>query len=292
MYPTVSVVRCVAVGLSHLPNRSNEALSAANRARKEAEEKAPTTMPIPNAAKVPASASALPLSTSYVQRKSLLFEMLKELTATDDVGDPHALSGSPGAVDKITSPAKALAPYTVFGMGGGGKTVLVSAVVRELSVRENFRGGIFLMSVGRGAKNRLLPLLQGLAREMGAAPAHAPHGNPGDLDSLEHVMQHLTTVASTGTSPRLVVLDDVWEREVVEALLPLGLKLVVTTRDRSVVGVPGGCLEVGDMTEEEALELLMLASGAVQPLPKQEALRVRLGLYGLLFSQRLLGIMA
>ncbi|CAB1101788.1 unnamed protein product [Ectocarpus sp. CCAP 1310/34] len=148
-------------------------------------------------------------------------------------------------------------------MGGGGETVLVSAVVRELSVLEYFRGGIFLMSVGRGAKNRLLPLLQGLAREMGAAPAHAPHGNPGDLDSLEHVMQHLTTVVSTGTSPRLVVLDDVLEREVVEALLPLGLKLVVTTRDRSVVGVPGGCLEVGDMTEEEALELLMLASGAV-----------------------------
>ncbi|CAM9799209.1 unnamed protein product, partial [Ectocarpus fasciculatus] len=112
----------------------------------------------------------------------------------------------------------------------------------------------FWVRVGRGAKSSLLPLLQGLAREMGAAPTDAPHGVPHVLDSLEQVQQHLAAVASTGTSPRLVVLDDVWEREVVDAFVPLGFKVLLTTRDRSVVGVLGGRLDLGDMTEEEALE--------------------------------------
>ncbi|CAN0573228.1 unnamed protein product, partial [Ectocarpus sp. 12 AP-2014] len=117
--------------------------------------------------------------------------------------------------------------------------------------------------VGRGAKKRLLPLLQGLVREMGAAPTDTPHGVPHVLNSLEQVKQHLGAVASTGNSPRLVVLDDVWGREVVDAILPLGFKVLVTTRDRSVVGVPTRCFELGDMTEEEALELLLKTSRTV-----------------------------
>ncbi|CAN0283743.1 unnamed protein product, partial [Ectocarpus fasciculatus] len=52
-------------------------------------------------------------------------------------------------------------------------------------------------------------------------------------------------------------------REVVDALLPLGFKVMVTTRDRSVVGVPAGCLELGDMIEEEGLELLLKTSKTV-----------------------------
>ena len=181
--------------------------------------------------------------------------------------EPRSYVERPGvqkAVDDLIKPEEPRAPYTIVGMGGGGKTVLTSAVVRKQSVREHFRGGIFWMEVGRSVKdNKLLSLLKGLAREMGAAPTDAPHGVPHAFDSLEQVKQHLTTVASTGTSPRLVVLDDVWEREVVDTLLPLGLKLLVTTRDRSVVGVPGGCLELGDMTKDEALELLLKTSMTV-----------------------------
>lgn len=160
------------------------------------------------------------------------------------------------AAGGLMNPEEPRAPYTVVGMGGRGKSVLASAVVREQSVREHFRGGIFWVTVGRGATNSLLPILQGLAREMDAAPTNAPRGVPHVLDNLEQVKQHLTTVASTGTARRLVVLDDVWDREVVDALLPLELKLLVTTRDRSVVG-DGGYLELGDMTEDEALELLL-----------------------------------
>ncbi|CAM9647109.1 unnamed protein product [Laminaria digitata] len=86
------------------------------------------------------------------------------------------------AVDRLIHPDKPLAPYTVVGMGGGGKTVLVSAVVRNSSV--------------------------------------------------------------------------------VDTLLSLKLKLLVTTRDRSIGGVPESCLELGDMAENEARELLLKTSEA------------------------------
>ncbi|CAM9384082.1 unnamed protein product [Ectocarpus sp. 13 AM-2016] len=98
---------------------------------------------------------------------------------------------------------------------------------------------------------------------MGASPTDTPHGVPHVLDNLEQVQQHLGIMATTGIYPRLVVLHDVWEREVVDALLPLGLKVLLTTRDRSKISVQGGCLELGDMTEEEALELLLKTSMTV-----------------------------
>ena len=199
----------------------------------------------------------------------LLPPLLPNMAAVPDgaLPEPRSYVERPGvqkAVDDLIKMEELRAPYTIVGMGGGGKTVLASAVVRKQSVRQHFRGGIFWMEVGRRVKNnKLLSLLKGLAREMGAAPTDAPHGVPHVFDSLEQVKQHLTTVVSTGTSPRLVVLDDVWEREVVDTLLPLGLKLLVTTRDGSVVGAPGGCLELGDMTEDEALEVLLKTSMTV-----------------------------
>ena len=113
------------------------------------------------------------------------------------------------------------------------------------------------MRARRGIKHNLLPLLEGLAREMGAAPPDAPYGVPHALDSLKQAMQNLAEVTSAGTPPRLVVLDDVREREVVDALLSPGLKVLVTTRDRSAVGVRGMRLEMGNMAENEAMELLL-----------------------------------
>lgn len=112
-------------------------------------------------------------------------------------------------MEDLLTPDTPCAPYAVVGMGGRGKTMLASAVVRDQSVRRHFRGGVFWMTVGRGGKHNLLPLLQGLAREMGAAPTDTPHGVPYVLDSLEQVERHLATVASESTSPRLIVLDDV-----------------------------------------------------------------------------------
>ncbi|CAM9432348.1 unnamed protein product [Ectocarpus sp. 13 AM-2016] len=84
--------------------------------------------------------------------------------------------------DALTNLEEPRTPYAVVGMGGRGKNVLVSAVPRMSSVREQI-----WMRVGTGAKDNLLPLLQGLAREMGGAPTDTPRGVPHVLDSLEQV---------------------------------------------------------------------------------------------------------
>ncbi|CAN0466710.1 unnamed protein product, partial [Scytosiphon promiscuus] len=108
----------------------------------------------------------------------------------------------------------------LIGMGGGGKTVLASSVVRHENIQKHFRQGIFWIRVGQGGKDQLHALFQGLAREVGAAPTNTPHGMPSDgFNSVAAVVQHLTAVAKTSSLPRLVVLDDVWEREVVDTVL-------------------------------------------------------------------------
>lgn len=183
-------------------------------------------------------------------------------------------AGVQEVVDGLMSPGRELAPYAIVGEGGSGKTVLASAVVREPSVSEHYSGGIFWVEVGRDAKNNLLPLLLlSLTREMGTTPADAPLGVPDVFESLEEARQHLTVVTATSTSPRLLVLDDVRGREVVDAFRCLGFKVLVTTRDGSVVSNSGGSYELGDMTEDEALELLLKSSATTVGRPGNDVRR-------------------
>lgn len=188
-------------------------------------------------AAIPPGALALP--DSYVERTSLIEEAVRVLTAPDA--------------------AASRTPHLLLGVGGGGKTVLASSIVRHEAVRKHFRHGVFWIRVGPGGKDQLNALFQGLSREVGAAPVDTPQRVPYGSNSLDETVQHLSVFARSSNAPRLVVLDDVWEREVVDTLLPTGLALLVTARDRSVV-VRGGCIEVGDMTVDEAMVLLGHAS--------------------------------
>lgn len=202
---------------------------------------------LPDMATVPAGVLALP--NSYVER-----------AAVQEVADC------------LTNSEEPRAPYMVVGMGGGGKTILVSAVVRKSSVREYFREGIFWMRVGRGAKNSLLPLLQGLAREMGASPTDTPHGVPHILDDLKQVQQHLGTVISTAISPRLVVLDDVWEREVAEELTKHFENVAKMMRGRGEQSsslntvLEASFDSLAEIKQEEILKTAVLGAGAVAPI--------------------------
>ena len=201
--------------------------------------------PTPAMARIPAAAPALP--RGHVERTDLTSEVGSHLTRTNVAG----------------------APYVLTGMGGGGKTVLASSVVRSKEVREHFRQGIFWVRVGPGGKDQLQALFEGLAREASVAPT-VQH----QFNSVDDVIQHLTLVVAEDDLPRLVVLDDVWEREVVDTLQATGLQLLVTTRRSSEVAVRGGRTLVGDMNRGEARELLKKKSGAVA-LPEAEADQVR-----------------
>ncbi|CAM9310917.1 unnamed protein product, partial [Ectocarpus fasciculatus] len=65
------------------------------------------------------------------------------------------------------------------------------------------------------------------------------------------------------------------DEKVVNTLKLTGLQLLVTTRDRSVVSMPTECVEVGDMGEDEALDVLRVGCGASKnlELPRPEALQ-------------------
>lgn len=198
-------------------------------------------VPIPDMADVPAAALKLP--PSYVKRVGLESEIVKSLTATDASGAPHVL----------------------LGMGGAGKSLLASSVVWDKEVREHFRAGISWLSLGPGGEDRLQALFEALTR--GAFPAAKL---PPRFNSPEEIIQHLTVLCNEDKLPRLVVLDDVCERAVVDALRPTGLRLLVTTRRDSVVAMRGGRTIVGNMDKGEARELLKSKSGAIT-LPKTEA---------------------
>lgn len=71
-----------------------------------------------------------------------------------------------------------------------------------------------------------------------------------------------------------MVLDDVWESDIVNALRHTGLTLLVTTRMRDVVMEEGRGTEVGILTNEEAHDLLLKQSGAVD-VPEAEGRKVR-----------------
>lgn len=189
----------------------------------------------PDVAKIPTS--ALPLPTSYVARTSLLDDVVTLTKAADSLGAPHVL----------------------FGMGGSGKTVLASAVVSDDRIRKHFRRGVFWIEVGQSSN--LVDLLERLAAKMMVDPA-----GPIEFSSEEEGIQRLTAWIATDPQPRLVVVDDVWESDVVDTLRCTGLKLLVTTRVRDVVAGEGRCTEARDLLRKQ--------SGAVN-VPKAEGDKVR-----------------
>ncbi|CAM9102671.1 unnamed protein product, partial [Sphacelaria rigidula] len=171
-------------------------------------------------------------------------------------------------VSHLTAPDASSTPYALFGMGGAGKTTLASSVVRNPDVRKHFQGGIFWLTVGRGGESQLLALLEGLAAKVIVSPTGLR-----DFNSEEEVVRSLTAAISEDKLPRLVVVDDVWQQDIVDILRLTGLRLLVTTRVRAVVAMDGGCTEVGSVSLVEARQLLKSKSGAVA-LPEREADKV------------------
>ncbi|CAN0552269.1 unnamed protein product, partial [Ectocarpus sp. 12 AP-2014] len=92
------------------------------------------------------------------------------------------------------------------GSGGAGKTVLVSAVVRNEEVRKRFGRGIFWLDVGRHGNLKLPALVQRLAREMDVLSE--------EMDGLDDCVRDIAfAVARDNSVPRLLILDDVWHEE-------------------------------------------------------------------------------
>lgn len=153
-------------------------------------------------------------------------------------------------------------PLGIAGIGGAsgsGKTVLASAVVRDATVRCRFGDRVFWLHAGKGAHRSLMSLLQALADTIYAWLTNSDRGGSKrgcsgsgrggsggdtarsfDLNLREPVRfrdptQAVNYVADLCRGPLLaglrclVVLDDVHERSVVDAIWKSGCQLLITS---------------------------------------------------------------
>jgi|HubBroStandDraft_1064217.scaffolds.fasta_scaffold00257_13 WD40 repeat protein len=125
------------------------------------------------------------------------------------LGDP-AGSGMTGGVKAVG----------LQGMGGLGKTVLATALVHDPAIRARFPDGIAWLPFGRG-----VPILA-KASEL----AFALTGEKLSFSSISEARSQLGLF--TEDKRRLVVLDDVWEREAADPFAGLGpgCRVLMTTR--------------------------------------------------------------
>ncbi|CAN0497334.1 unnamed protein product, partial [Ectocarpus sp. 12 AP-2014] len=198
---------------------------------------------------------ALELPPAFVERGDLVGAVAKDLVSAQRATDTaHVLRGIPG----------------------GGKTVAASAVVRCEVVRRTFKDGILWVRVGQVGTGNPIALLQGLAEDLAHAPSNRPHTVPHKFRDVEHVISHLVGVREQGNLRCLVVLDDVWDSQMVPLVLRTGFHCLVTTRDLAVVprDKRGTCTQVDELAETEALELLKKASRATLNIPRDEGLKV------------------
>ena len=181
----------------------------------------------------------------------------------------------------INEKRNATATVALWGMGGRGKTVLASSVVRDNGVQSSFKHGIFWFHFGQQGKASVDLILRQLARELAVAPTDTPILCPNQFHSTDEAARHVSAIIELKHLRCLVVLDNIWDEEVVNAFANTGIHVLVTTRERTAIPpmYRGVMVEVEDMEEEEGLELLKKTSGAHGHLPT-EAKQVLASLVG------------
>jgi tetratricopeptide (TPR) repeat protein len=140
----------------------------------------------------------------------------------------------------------------VHGMGGIGKSVLANMLARDTEVRRAFPDGIVWVPLG--TRPNLLEQQHNLAKVFA--------DDPGFFNNVDEGRAKLDELLSAKTV--LLVLDDVWEREHLEAFNVLNprRRAVITTRDAGLVASLGGTqYQTQLLTEAQAMTLLGTAAG-------------------------------
>ena len=138
---------------------------------------------------------------------------------------------------------------SITGMGGVGKSVLAAALAQAPEVRRSFADGIFWIPVGRDVDT-----LRTLTR-IGIAV--------GDdaIESYTGVAEARLLLGKTLAKMNcLIVLDDVWQVDVAEALHTAAgknVRILITGRKRNLFASAGVHeVAVDELTKDEALDLL------------------------------------
>lgn len=209
--------------------------------------------PLPRMAAVPSRAPKLP--DNFVKR-SIAKDILAELTA--------ASSSEPTS-------------NCLWGLKGTGKSVLASWLVRQDDTRSKFNGGIFWASLaGKAREDRglvLEELAPKIADVLGFQERDWIHQ---DVD-IEEVMKLLTK--GQGDEKRLLVLDNLYDLELIETFARAGFHLLVTTTTTTRGGSGSSdartikFTKVQEMEDEEAMNLLHATGRSTSQLESAKKVR-------------------
>ncbi len=143
-----------------------------------------------------------------------------------------------------------IAISAINGLGGVGKSVLAAMVARDCETRRIFPDGIARIEVGKQSKPEPTQIQARLGELVGLRSEEF-------TSNLEANRQKLS-IALRGKR-MLIILDNVWHREVVDALRcgADGVKLIVTTRLVNLANALGHSVRVDLLSPQEGGELIM-----------------------------------
>ncbi|MBX2998251.1 MAG: tetratricopeptide repeat protein [Caldilineaceae bacterium] len=179
---------------------------------------------------------------------SLERDVVPRHSEMEQIRDELARRGSVAVTGQM---AQALA---VQGMAGVGKTVLAHLLAQEADDR--YPDGVIWEELGPDFTHG--DMAQGVLRKW-AGYATGFFGLPENVQK-QFSSEPEAVRALLGEHPRLlVVLDNVWSLAAIRPLreaLPQGAHLIITTRSQEIAhGLGGGKVEVGQLREDEAIEL-------------------------------------
>ncbi len=172
------------------------------------------------------------------------------LGASPKMPGPNRLVGRPDLLETVVAALRAEdGPVALTGIGGAGKSTLAAGACGDRRVRRRFRDGMTWLVAGAGQDP--VALLGDLARRLGL---------PESKSGFTTVVQGRDEIAAVLRNKRmLVVVDNVWERGPLDALVGLapGWTVLFTTRLPELAVTFGAVqIRVDELTQSQALELL------------------------------------
>ncbi|WP_344901173.1 NB-ARC domain-containing protein [Actinomadura meridiana] len=170
----------------------------------------------------------------------------------------------------------------LVGFGGTGKSTLAAVVCRRRWLRRRYRQVTFVKA---GPGTAPVTILTELARRLGVAdPSYA---------TVDQARDEIETVL--GRRRLLIMLDNVWTRGPLDAVLGLGpgCRVLFTTRNRDLVSTVGAAEVIVDqLTDDQALRILATWTRTAPSALPQDAYRLCARLQNLALGVAMAGAMA